>query len=56
MRRLVPIMAALVVAGPAFAQNEETDPVIGRYTPAYDKCLESPEGQSTAGMIGCIGQ
>jgi len=46
----------MLAATPAFAQDEETDPVMARYTPAYDKCLESPEGQSTAGMIGCVGQ
>ena len=40
-----------------FAQDEgPTDPVMARYTPGYDQCLERPEGQSTAGMIGCIGQ
>jgi uncharacterized protein YecT (DUF1311 family) len=29
------------------------DPGEARYSPAYDKCLESPDGQSTAGMIDC---
>lgn len=56
MRRLILITAALLAAAPAFAQDEPTDPVMARYTPGYDKCLESPEGGSTAGMIGCIGQ
>ncbi|USQ95012.1 lysozyme inhibitor LprI family protein [Caulobacter sp. RL271] len=25
------------------------------YSPAYDRCLAAPSGQSTAGMIGCVG-
>ncbi|HZZ36273.1 MAG TPA: lysozyme inhibitor LprI family protein [Caulobacteraceae bacterium] len=45
------------MAGAAFA--EDTAPAANaaeaRYTTAYQKCLDSPEGQSTAGMIGCIG-
>lgn len=32
------------------------DPVEARYSPAYAQCLDSPEGQSTIGMIDCIGQ
>ena len=26
-----------------------------KFTPAYQKCLAAPSGQSTAGMIDCIG-
>ncbi len=38
-------LAAEAVAAP--------DPVQARYSPAYDKCLGSPDGQSTMGMISC---
>ena len=51
MRRLVFIAAALLTAAPAFAQDEPTGPIAARYTPAYDQCLESSEGQTTYGMI-----
>ena len=46
---------ALACAAPAFAAPSEppADPVQARYTPAYDKCLASPAGQSTMGMIDC---
>jgi uncharacterized protein YecT (DUF1311 family) len=37
-----------VAASPAQA----ADP---KYSPAYDRCLAAPSGQSTAGMIDCIG-
>jgi uncharacterized protein YecT (DUF1311 family) len=43
----------LAAASPAFAAPAPADPVEARYTPAYDKCLASPEGQSTMGMIDC---
>ncbi len=56
MRRLLIFVAALTVAAPALAQDPPTDPVMARYTPGFGKCLESPEGGSTAGMIGCIAQ
>lgn len=55
MRAACILALALAIAVPALAEDAD-DPVMSRYTPAYDKCLESPEGQSTAGMIGCIGQ
>ena len=29
------------------------DPAEARYSAAYQKCLDTPEGQSTAGMINC---
>ena len=38
--------AAALTEGPAIAK---------RYTPAYQKCLDAPGGQSTMGMIDCIG-
>jgi uncharacterized protein YecT (DUF1311 family) len=49
---------AFAVASSAFvspAAAAPADPVQARYTPAYDKCLASPEGQSTLGMIDCTG-
>ena len=52
---LAALALATLIAAPAIAQDD-TDPIQARYTPAYDQCLERPEGQSTAGMIGCIGQ
>lgn len=26
-----------------------------KYSPAYERCLAAPSGQSTAGMVGCVG-
>lgn len=48
------LACALALAGAqaAFA----ADPAVEkRYTPAYDRCLKSPEGQSTMGLIECMG-
>ena len=30
------------------------DPVEQRYSPAYQRCLDAPAGQTTAGMVQCI--
>lgn len=48
-------LAALVAlaATPALAVDDTK--LQERYSPAFDTCLESPEGQSTAGMVQCIG-
>ena len=55
MNRLAPGLAiALALAGPALAQVSDKD-IKARYTSGYDKCMASPDGQSTMGMIGCIG-
>ena len=45
-------VASLALASPAVAASP-ADPVQARYTPAYDKCLAAPTGQSTMGMIDC---
>lgn len=42
------LILALLAVGAAEAQAPKAKPV-----PAYDKCLASPAGQSTAGMIDC---
>jgi uncharacterized protein YecT (DUF1311 family) len=51
------VCAAGASAAPAKspAKAPAKDPVEARYTPGYQPCLEKPEGQSTAGMIDCIG-
>ncbi len=54
MRLPAAIALVLAVAGPVMAAPK-SDPVEARYTPAYDKCLASPAGQSTMGMIDCTG-
>ena len=48
----LPALAALV-ATPALAV--EAARLEARYTPAFERCLESPDGQSTAGMVQCAG-
>ena len=53
MRPAWAIALAFAAASPAFAAPP--DPVQARYTPAYDRCLASPDGQSTLGMIDCAG-
>ncbi len=44
---------SLLAAAAAPAANAPSDPVQARYTSAYGKCMDSPDGQSTAGMIAC---
>jgi len=44
--------AALLLATPAAAVDAAE--IEARYTPALAQCLDTPEGQSTAGTIGCI--
>jgi uncharacterized protein YecT (DUF1311 family) len=43
-------VAAMTAAGQAHAAK---DAVEARYTPAYQRCLDRPEGQSTLGMMDC---
>ncbi len=54
-----PILAALLAGAAVLAvaaQASAADTAIEkRLTPAFQTCEESPEGQSTMGMIGCIG-
>jgi uncharacterized protein YecT (DUF1311 family) len=52
------VLAAIMTAGAAHAADDAAvvkDPVEARYTPAYGRCMDSADGQSTMGMIGCIG-
>lgn len=44
--------AMLLSAGPASAVDSAE--IEARYTPALAQCLDTPEGQSTAGTVGCI--
>lgn len=46
--------ALLLAAGPAAAQVSGQQ-IQQRYTPAFAACMASPRGQSTSGMIDCIG-
>jgi uncharacterized protein YecT (DUF1311 family) len=56
MRRWAAGLAiVLALAGPALAQVSDKQ-IKARYTPGYGKCMASPGGQSTYGMIDCIGQ
>lgn len=41
-----------LVATPALAVDDAK--IEARYSPAFQQCLESPEGQSTMGMVQCI--
>ena len=60
MRRILLIATAvsLALAGSplSLAGEVNADPVRDRYTPAYDQCLDGPEGVSTPGMIACTVQ
>ena len=47
--------AVLLSAGVASAQVSLKD-VQSRFTPDYAKCMASPAGMSTLGMVDCIGQ
>ena len=48
-----PLLLALI-ATPALAVDAAA--IEARYTPAYQQCLDSPDGQSTMGMIACTGE
>jgi uncharacterized protein YecT (DUF1311 family) len=52
-------VACLVLATSGFGwpavATAAPDPVEARLTPAYNRCLASPDGQSTMGMIDCVG-
>ena len=50
---LIALSLAVTLAAAAAPAPPPADPAEARYSPAYDKCLDKPEGQSTAGMIGC---
>ena len=53
--RLLLTLAALgaLAATPALAVDDAK--IEARYSPGFNKCLESPDGQSTAGMVQCAG-
>jgi len=56
VRLLAVLGLAVAIALPRVALGATAaDPVQARYTPAYDKCLAGPAGQSTMGMIDCTG-
>lgn len=49
--RFAPVLLCLsVLSAPLASQAAEP-----KYSPAYDRCLASPDGQSTMGMIACAG-
>jgi uncharacterized protein YecT (DUF1311 family) len=47
-------LALCLAASGALAQPSQQD-IQKRYTPAYGVCMSSPSGQSTSGMLDCIG-
>ena len=53
--RLLLTLAALgaLAAAPALAVDDAK--IEARYSPGFNTCLESPDGQSTAGMVQCAG-
>lgn len=50
MRLLIAASLILALATPAFAQDEEEDPI----DTTLAGCLDLPSGQSTAGMVQCL--
>ena len=50
MRLVMLALPVLLLTAPGAVRAAEP-----KYSPAYDKCLAAPAGQSTAGMIDCIG-
>jgi uncharacterized protein YecT (DUF1311 family) len=60
MRRVLLAGVLIGLAAPAWAGEDDAptplNPAVeARYTPGFQKCLDSPEGMSTMGMIDCIG-
>lgn len=47
------VLSVALAATPALAVDSAA--IEARYTPAFQTCLDSPDGQSTAGMVQCIG-
>jgi uncharacterized protein YecT (DUF1311 family) len=45
--------AALLLSAAAVAPDAQAAEV--RYSPAFDRCMAAPSGQSTQGMVECIG-
>jgi uncharacterized protein YecT (DUF1311 family) len=50
--RMIRLFAAAVLLAAAVSPARAAEP---KYSAAYDKCLSAPSGQSTAGMIDCVG-
>ncbi len=46
--------AALAATLACSGHSQAVDAPAPGYSPAYQRCLDAPSGQSTAGMIGCI--
>lgn len=46
-------LAGALAATPALAVDYAR--IEARFTPAFQQCLDRPEGQSTAGMVQCAG-
>lgn len=55
LRAALVLLVTTAIAAPAAAQVSSKQ-IQARLTPAYAKCMASPDGQSTVGMIDCIGQ
>ena len=56
MRSSLLVAAALVIAYPLHAQVQvDTTPAGALIDQAMSQCLDKPEGQSTQGMVECIG-
>ena len=52
--RFTPALLCLsILAAPVASQAAEPQSSSPKYSPAYDRCLASPDGQSTIGMIQC---
>lgn len=57
MKRIVAIAAVAMAAGVAVGQPAgavDAALIEQRYSPAFQQCLDRPEGQSTHGMIACV--
>jgi uncharacterized protein YecT (DUF1311 family) len=52
VRRALAVLIAAALASPA-AAGVDRSKIEARYSPAYGDCLDTPDGQSTAGMIAC---
>ncbi|HRD28943.1 MAG TPA: lysozyme inhibitor LprI family protein [Caulobacter sp.] len=55
MTRALAVAAALALLAPGSALAVDASAIEGRYTPALQACLDSPDGASTAGTVQCIG-
>ncbi len=53
---IITVMAGATLLSAAPAAAVDAAAIEARYTPALGLCLDTPDGQTTAGTVGCIAE